>query len=96
MNVHFFTDKKDGQLITQIGHHEYSGIVTKTFDRDIDPMALLEAESKKDRILGRKLVCVMQLASQDIGVFIHLNKMAWSTLYFRKRGIDEIAVEVLL
>ena len=96
VDTRFFDDKKDGQLITEIKRYEMPGLIAKTFDESIDPLVLLGSESKKDRVLARKLVCLMHLASQNMTIFLSLNKGAWSILYFRKKQEDEIAVEVLL
>ena len=96
VDTRFFDDKKDGQLITEIKRYEMPGLIAKTFDESIDPLVLLGSEYKKDRMLARKLVCLMQLASQNMTTFLWVNNGAWSILYFRKKQEDEIAVEVLL
>ena len=96
IDTSFFDDKKDGQLITEIKRYEMPGLVAKTLDESIDPLVLLGSESKKDRVLARKLICLMQLANQSMVTFLWVNNGAWSILYFRKKQEDEIAVEVLL
>ena len=95
VNTSFYDDKKDGQLITQIHHSEFSNLITKMFDESIDPEILLASAAKRDRVLGRKLICLMQLSAQDMTNFLVLPKSKWSILYFRKQGADGILAEIL-
>ena len=95
MNTSFYDDKKDGQLITQIHHHEFSDLVSKTFDESIDVDKLLASYFRKEQMLGRKLACLMQLAAQDMAAFLTLPRSEWSILYFRKQGVNEIEAELL-
>ncbi len=95
MTTHFYDDKQDGDLITQIEHWEWADLVAQAFDESIDPLDLVDSDIKKERILGKKLACLMQLAAGDIAAFMALPKRDWVTLYFRKRGSDGLEAELL-
>lgn len=96
MNTSFFDDKKDGQMITQISHAEWFQLLAMIpHDKNIE--SLLDSSKKSDRVVGRKLSCLVALGAADPPKLQYLTAHIdrWKRLYFRKQGTDHVSVEVL-
>lgn len=87
-----------GCLITQIAPVEFRELVVQLLDKSLDIDTLCQSDRKKDRILAKKLLLLINLLHDDtpnhLATFATLLNTKWKTLFFRSRGNGAISVEL--
>jgi len=90
----WFNQKKPGELLTQISKAELPALVGRTLDSKLITLdALFLSDKKADRIMGRKLLCVINLCQFPPYLAELLTSSNWRIIYFRKREGGKVDVE---